>query len=256
MNNMNIAVETMAAAAKTKNGNAYVTVKIHGDRGGRSIYLLAYGKGADTLIEKAKAAGTHLLVTDARYEIGDGKDKDGNTIRNFYIAGGMIQECPANLIVNSVCMTGRTVADPRIATSGNGTVLCDARFAVARPFARDTTDFVNTVAFDKTAKFMESYVKKGTKMELIGRLQTSSYDSQKLGRKVTDVTLILNSVSFAESKNSSSGNSASAGADNYVNMADGVMDVDSNTAAADAPMSDDLGELNDIDLDAIGLGDL
>ena len=96
--------------------------------------------------------------------------------------------------------TGRLTKDPVIRASHETTV---ARFtlAVNRKYKKDgdNADFISCVAFGKTAEFIEKYIAKGTKIEVVGRIQTDSY-TNKDGSKVYTTDVVAESVDFAESK--------------------------------------------------------
>ena len=62
----------------------------------------------------------------------------------------------------------------------------------------ESADFLNCIAFGKTAEFIDKYFKKGSKMCLEGRIQTGSYEKDGVKRYTTDI--IVESVEFAESK--------------------------------------------------------
>ena len=90
--------------------------------------------------------------------------------------------------------------------------------AVDRKFKQEgqpTADFINCIAFGKTAEVIEKYVVKGTKIAVVGRIQTGSY-TNKDGAKVYTTEVIVDEQEFAESKNSSSGNEGGyTGGNNY-----------------------------------------
>lgn len=65
-------------------------------------------------------------------------------------------------------------------------------------------DFISCVAFGKTADFVDKYFHKGMKMLLEGRIQTGSY-TNKEGAKVYTTDVIAESVEFAESRRTETG---------------------------------------------------
>ena len=76
---------------------------------------------------------------------------------------------------------------------------------VDKKYKRDdgiTADFFNIVAFGKFAEFTEKYLRRGTKMLVIGRVQTGTYD--KDGVKMPFFEVVVEEQEFAESKNSAS----------------------------------------------------
>ena len=65
-------------------------------------------------------------------------------------------------------------------------------------------DFFNCSAFGKQAEFVERYLKQGTKMVVVGRIQNDNY-TNKDGQKVYSVQIMVDELEFAESKNASAG---------------------------------------------------
>lgn len=122
--------------------------------------------------------------------------------------------------MNKVILIGRLTADPEIRYSQGETSTCIARYrlAVDRRFKREgdeqTADFISCVAFGKAGEFVEKYLHKGTKIAVIGRIQTGSYEKDGVKHYTTDV--IVEEQEFAESKNSSSGsNDTGSNADEF-----------------------------------------
>ena len=126
---------------------------------------------------------------------------------------------------------GRLTRDPEVRYSQGANSLAIARYtlAVDRRFRRDgepTADFINCVAFGKTAEFAERYLRQGTKLVVEGRIQTGSY-TNKDGQKVYTTDVVVENCEFAESKNSASdGGSYSSSRPEPVNAAgDGFMSI-------------------------------
>lgn len=116
--------------------------------------------------------------------------------------------------MNKVILMGRLTRDPDVRYTGEGNSMAVARYtlAVDRRFKREgepTADFINCVAFGKSAEFVDKYLHKGTKMVVSGRLQTSSY-TNKDGQKVYTTDVIIEEQEFAESKSASAGSATSA----------------------------------------------
>lgn len=112
--------------------------------------------------------------------------------------------------MNKVILMGRLTRDAEIRYSQGENARAVARFtlAVDRRFKRDgdeqTADFINCVAFGRTAEFLERFGRKGTKFVAEGRIQTGSYNNKE-GQRVYTTDVVVENVEFAESKNSSSG---------------------------------------------------
>ena len=115
--------------------------------------------------------------------------------------------------MNKAIIMGRLVRDADIRWSQGEEQLCIARFtlAVDRRYKKSnddkTADFISCIAFGKIGEFMERFGHKGVKFVLEGRIQTGSYTNRD-GQKVYTTDIVVEQIEFAESKNSSSQNSA------------------------------------------------
>lgn len=113
--------------------------------------------------------------------------------------------------MNNVCLSGRLVRDPEIRYSQGDNSMAIARFSLAvdrrgkKSADEQSADFINCIAFGKNAEFFEKYTSKGTKMNIVGHIQTGSY-TNKDGAKVYTTDVVVDSQEFCESKNS--GNNA------------------------------------------------
>lgn len=136
--------------------------------------------------------------------------------------------------MNKVILMGRLTRDPEVRYTQGDNTSAVARFSLAvdRRFKKDgdqTADFINCVAFGKTAEFIEKYGHKGTKFVVEGRIQTGNY-TNKDGQKIYTTDVVVEQVEFAESKNTSgegstadstSNNSASTDT-SFMNIPDGI----------------------------------
>lgn len=125
--------------------------------------------------------------------------------------------------MNSVQLIGRLTRDPEIRYTGSGSSIARFSIAVDRRFKQegsDTADFINCVAFGKTAEFIEKFFNKGKKIALIGRIQTGSYTNND-GAKVYTTDVIAEQVEFVESK-SSVNEVTEKGSNTFVNIPDGI----------------------------------
>lgn len=107
--------------------------------------------------------------------------------------------------MNKVIEIGRLTRDPDISSSASGTTFARFSIAVDRRFKREgepDADFFNCSAFGKTAEFIERFIKKGTKVALMGRLENNDY-TNKDGQKVHDIRIMVEEIEFAESKKES-----------------------------------------------------
>jgi single-strand DNA-binding protein len=130
---------------------------------------------------------------------------------------------------------GRLTKDPDVRYSQGEKATAVARYALAvdRKFKRDgeaSADFINCIAFGKNGEFAEKYLRKGTKIVVVGRIQTGSY-TNKDGQKVYTTDVVVEEHEFAESKKVSSENSGntnnlsnsfSTDKDGFMNIPDGI----------------------------------
>lgn len=139
--------------------------------------------------------------------------------------------------MNKSILMGRLTRDPEIRYSQGDNPTAIARFSLAvdRRTRRDgdeqTADFISCLAFGKTAEFAEKYLRKGTKIVCVGRIQTGSYTNRD-GQKVYTTEVVVEELEFAESKAAAStqdngGNSfvptaPQANGDGFMNVPDGI----------------------------------
>lgn len=100
--------------------------------------------------------------------------------------------------MNKVFMTGRLVKDPemRDVKVGDDTVKkCRFRIAVERRNAEGQADFFNVVVWRKQAENCGKYLKKGSKVSVIGRLENSSFTG-KDGKEIQNTDIVAEEVEF------------------------------------------------------------
>ncbi|MFD1553014.1 single-stranded DNA-binding protein [Putridiphycobacter roseus] len=97
--------------------------------------------------------------------------------------------------VNKVILIGNLGKDPEVRHLENGVVVANFSIATSETFTdkntgqkREITDWHNIVVWRGLAKVVESYVKKGMKVYVEGKLKTRSWqDEQKNTRYTTEV---------------------------------------------------------------------
>lgn len=106
-------------------------------------------------------------------------------------------------MLNCVIIMGRLTADPELKTTPSGTSVVSFHVAVDRSYVRQgeerQTDFINVVAWRKTADFITRYFHKGSMIAVQGSIQTRNYED-KNGNKRTAVEVLAGNVSFCGSK--------------------------------------------------------
>ena len=122
--------------------------------------------------------------------------------------------------MNKAMLVGRLTRDPNVRYSQGESAMCIARFTLAVDRRRtknqdpnaQTADFISCVAFGKTGEFVEKYAKKGTKFDIVGRIQTGSYQN-KDGQTVYTTEVVVEEIEFGESKSTAADNSSDSGSD-------------------------------------------
>ena len=106
-------------------------------------------------------------------------------------------------MLNKIILIGNLCRDPELTETNGGIAVCRFSIAVNRTFKDDSgkpvTDFFNITAFRNQAENCGKYLKKGSKVAVVGSLQNRSYeDKQGVKRTVTDI--IASEVEFIGSK--------------------------------------------------------
>ncbi len=112
--------------------------------------------------------------------------------------------------MNKVMLIGNLTADPIANTFTSGSSNCRFTLAVSRynPNGEDSADFIGITVWNKIGESCVRYLTKGSKVAVIGRIQTGSYE--KDGRKVYTTDVIAEQVEFLTRAGESGGNSAPA----------------------------------------------
>lgn len=112
--------------------------------------------------------------------------------------------------MNKTILIGRSTKDADVRYSQGEKSMAIARISLAvdRKFKQEgqpTADFINCIAFGKTAEVIEKYVTKGTKIAVCGHIQTGSY-TNKDGQKVYTTDVVIDELEFCESRSSQQSN--------------------------------------------------
>ena len=95
--------------------------------------------------------------------------------------------------MNKVFLIGNLTRDPELSTTNSGISVCRISIAVSRRFASPDgsreTDFFNVVAWRAIAENCAKYLKKGSKIAVMGSIQNHSYEgTDGTKRYTTDIT--------------------------------------------------------------------
>ncbi len=105
-------------------------------------------------------------------------------------------------MINKAILMGRLTRDPELRHTGSGTPVCSFSIAIDNGYGENrSTDFINCVAWNKTAEFVEKYFTKGRMIIVVGRISTRSWEGQD-GKKNYTTEVVVSEVSFGESKKS------------------------------------------------------
>jgi len=102
--------------------------------------------------------------------------------------------------VNKVILIGNLGKDPEVKVTPSGTPVAKFTLATNERYKdksgqwQDRTEWHNLVAWQRTAEIIGEYVKKGSKVYIEGRLQTSSWDDKTTGEKKYRTEIIVNDL--------------------------------------------------------------
>jgi len=127
-------------------------------------------------------------------------------------------------MINRTILVGRITRDVMLRKTQSGTSVVSFTIACNRRIKQEgqpEADFINCVAWNRTADFMAQYVKKGALLGVEGRIQTRNYDD-KDGKRVYVTEVVADSVQFLESRKAdqSSGDEATMQNDEYADYVD------------------------------------
>ncbi len=106
--------------------------------------------------------------------------------------------------MNKIIIKGRITKELEVRyTQTSNTAVVSFTVAVNRDFVKQgeerQTDFINCVAYGKTAEFVSKYFSKGQEILLTGRLQNRSWNDEQ-GQKHYVTEIIVENVEFCGSK--------------------------------------------------------
>ena len=105
--------------------------------------------------------------------------------------------------MNKVYLIGNLTRDPELAETNSGIKVCRFAIAVNRTYSSTDgerqTDFFNITVWRTQAENCGRYLKKGSKVAVVGSLQNRSYeDKEGIKRNVTDI--VANEVEFLSTR--------------------------------------------------------
>ena len=104
--------------------------------------------------------------------------------------------------MNKVILTGRLVKDPELKKTQSNISVCRIRLAVDRRFkdkdGNRQTDFLDVIAWRQQAEVISNYMHKGSRIGIVGSIQSRSYEDNGDKRYVQEI--IAEEVEFLDSK--------------------------------------------------------
>ena len=105
--------------------------------------------------------------------------------------------------MNKVILVGNLTRDPELSQTPNGVAICKFSIAVNRDYTgadgTRETDFFNITVWRGQAENCGKYLKKGSKVGIVGSLQNRSYEDNE-GVKRTITEIVANEVEFLSPK--------------------------------------------------------
>ncbi|HEX6466321.1 MAG TPA: single-stranded DNA-binding protein [Terriglobales bacterium] len=102
--------------------------------------------------------------------------------------------------VNKVILVGNLGKDPEVKYTPSGVAVAKFSLATNERFKdksgewQDRTEWHNIVAWQRLAEIVGEYVKKGSKLYIEGKLQTSSWDDKESGQKKYRTEIVANDL--------------------------------------------------------------
>ena len=102
-------------------------------------------------------------------------------------------------MLNEIVIMGRLTRDPELRYTQSQKPVASFAIACDRDVGEKQTDFIEIVAWEKTAEFVSKYFAKGTLAVISGRLQIRDWTDNN-GTKRRSAEVVANRVYFGESK--------------------------------------------------------
>lgn len=105
-------------------------------------------------------------------------------------------------MINQTVLVGRLTRDPELKRTQSNISYVRFTLAVNRSFKDESgetqADFISCIAWRAQAENLARFMKQGSQIGLVGRIQTGSYESDKGTVYTTDV--VADNIQFLESK--------------------------------------------------------
>lgn len=106
-------------------------------------------------------------------------------------------------MINNITIVGRMTKEAELRYTGSGIAVASFTVAVERAYTnaqgQRETDFINVVAWKKTAEVISNYTAKGSLVGITGRIQTRNYTNNE-GRKIYITEVVCENFQMLEPK--------------------------------------------------------
>ena len=106
--------------------------------------------------------------------------------------------------MNKCILIGNLTKDPELTTTSNGVAVCRFALAVSRRYSNADgereTDFLNIVVWRNLGENCHKFLKKGSKVGVVGNIQSRSYDATD-GTKRYVTEIVAEEVEFLSTRN-------------------------------------------------------
>lgn len=113
--------------------------------------------------------------------------------------------------MNKVLLVGRLTKDPELKKSASNISILNFSLAINRNFKNKNgeidADFINCVAFQRTAEIMAAYTNKGHLVGVEGRIQTRNYEDGS-GKRVYVTEVVVENFEFIARPNAQNNSNA------------------------------------------------
>ena len=142
-------------------------------------------------------------------------------------------------MINRVVLVGRMTKDPALRKTQSQTSVVSFTVACNRRVGQGQepqTDFINCVAWNRTAETVSQYTHKGSLVGVEGRIQSRSYDDAQ-GKRVYVTEVVCDSVQFLEPR--SANEARATGSNEPINYAEEETSYDDFANAPTLDISSD-----------------
>ncbi len=123
--------------------------------------------------------------------------------------------------MNKCILVGNLTKDPELTTTSNGVAICRFAIAVSRKYANAEgereTDFLNIVVWRNLGENCHKFLKKGSKVGIVGNIQSRSYDAAD-GSKRYVTEIVAEEVEFLSTRQADDQPKSSSGSDEVAKL--------------------------------------